>query len=427
MTATTIECDALIIGAGPAGATTAAVLGEHGYDVRVLERERFPRYRVGESLIPYCWFSLDRLGLVSRLDACAFTVRKHSVQFVGLDGKVSTPFYFQQHTNHDCARTWQVVRTDFDRMMIENALEKGAKVELGVAAKELVRDARQAVIGARARRDDGTDIEVRARMTVDASGRDTFAQQRNGWRVPDARLRKVAIWTYYEGAKRDPGIDAGATTIAYLPDKGWFWYIPLPQDTVSVGVVGERDYLYRELDGGRDPDAIFAREVEVQPWIRAHLDGGRQVADCRVTGDYSYRSRHCAEDGLVLVGDAFAFLDPVFSSGVFLALDGGVAAGDAIDAALRDGDVGAARFDAYGRRVMDGIEAMRALVHAFYDTTFNFGDFIRAHPDLRGQLTDCLIGNVYDGLDPLLAALRDFADVPGRLEHGAPLVPGPRV
>jgi flavin-dependent dehydrogenase len=412
--------DVIVVGGGPAGSTTAAILAEAGRRVLVVERETFPRYRIGESLIPYCWFPLQRLGLVERLDRSPFIVRKYSVQFVGTDGRVSTPFYFQRHTDHDCARTWQVVRSDFDHMLLENALQRGASLLMPATARGLLQED-GAVGGVLVETADGATQTLRARCVVDATGRDSFSASRHGWRVPDARLRKIAIWSYYRGALRDPGIDEGATTVAYLPDKGWFWYIPLPEDLVSVGVVADRDYLYR---GPRDPDAIFVREIEAQPWIRSHVACGAKIEPCRVTGDYSYRSRHCATDGLVLVGDAFGFLDPVFSSGVFLALQSGVMAGEAIDEALRHGDVSASRFAGYGRRFCQGIEAMRRLVFAFYDTTFSFGTFFRAHPDKQHDLTDCLIGNVYKDLEPLFAAVAEFADIPGPLAHGAPLPGG---
>jgi flavin-dependent dehydrogenase len=411
------EHDVLVIGGGPAGSAVAGVLAGNGRSVVVLERERFPRYKVGESLIPYCWFPLERLGLNERVAEAACTIPKHSVQFVGLDGKRSKPFYFAEHTEHACARTWQVVRGEFDEILLANAAERGATVMRETTAKELIR-AGDTVVGCRAVDAAGNPIEVRARVTVDASGRDLFAISRNDWKVPDPVLRKIAIWRYYDGAGRDTGIDAGATTIAALPERGWFWYIPLAGDQVSVGIVGERDYLYR---GPRDPEAIFEREVGVQPWIAERLAPGRVASDCRVTGDYSYRAQHCAADGLVLVGDAFAFLDPVFSSGVFLALQSGVLAGDAIEAALAAGDLSASRFRDYGERLTRGIEVMRRLVYVFYDETFSFGGFVRDHPEFLGDVTDCLIGNVFKDLDALFAAMAHHANVPQPLAHGRPL------
>jgi len=415
---TSRDCDAVVIGGGPAGAAAAAVLAGAGRRVIVLEKADFPRYRIGESLIPHCWFPLNRIGMINKLARSDF-VKKYSVQFVGLDGRTSNPFYFFKHIEHDCARTWQVVRSTFDRMLIDNAREKGAEVRIGAQVRDLIEADDGRVAGGRGRRtDDGEPFEIRAPVTIDASGRDGLAMNRFGWRVRDRKLSKIACWTYYRGARRDEGIDEGTTTVAYLPEKGWFWYIPLPEDTVSVGIVAERDYLYR---GERDPDAIFNRETQIQPWIRRYLAPGTRMAPCRVTGDYSYRARHCATDGLVLVGDAFAFLDPVFSSGVFLALQSGVMAADAVHEALEAGDTRAERFGAYGERLCAEIEAMRKLVYAFYDRTFSFGDMLRKHPHLRGDLTDCLIGNLDRDFGPLFEAVGEFADVPGALPHGRPL------
>ena len=144
---------------------------------------------------------------------------------------------------------------------------------------------------------------------------DCFAAHKQNWMVRDPELKKVALWTYYKGAKRDPGLDGGATTVAYLPSKGWFWYIPLSGDMVSVGIVAERDYLF---DGStKDHAEIFQREVQNNEWIKDHLSVGKQTGEYRITGEYSYRNRYCSTDGLVLAGDALGFLDPVFSSGVF--------------------------------------------------------------------------------------------------------------
>jgi flavin-dependent dehydrogenase len=416
------EYDVLVLGAGPAGCSAAAILAEKGRRVALLEREPLPRYRIGESLIPWCYFPLERLGLIERLNAAGFAVRKLSVQFAGMDGKISTPFYFFEHTDHPCAKTWQVVRSEFDAMLLDNALEKGAELLPETAAKELLwRDG--SVVGVRAEGPDGKPLTLAAPVTIDATGRDTFAQARNRWRVQDKHLRKLAIWTYYDGALRDPGLDAGATTIAYVPDKGWFWYIPLSNDRVSVGIVAEPEYLFRDT---RELPEIFAREVGIQKWIQRHLAPGRPTGEFKTTRDFTYRSRHCATNGLVLAGDAFAFLDPVFSSGVYLALSNGVRAADAIDAALAAGDVSAGRFAEYGRTYCYEVEGMRRLVHAFYDHDFRFSTFLKAHPELRGDLTDCLIGNLGQDFDPLFTAVAEFAKIPTPLEHGQPLEPAAR-
>jgi flavin-dependent dehydrogenase len=180
--------------------------------------------------------------------------------------------------------------------------------------------------------------------------------------------------------------------------------------------VAERDYLFGAT---RDREKVFEREITRNEWIRDHLAPGRRVEDFHVTGDYSYRHKHCAEDGMVLVGDAFTFLDPVFSSGIFLALKSGEQAGDAAHHALSTGDASAAAFVEYGEKLCTGVEAMRRLVYAFYDPNFSFGALIRKYPHLRGPLTDCLIGDLFDkNYDELFAAINEFAEMPEALEHG---------
>lgn len=413
--------DTIVIGAGPAGTSAAALLAEKGRRVALLEKERTGRYKVGESLIPFCWYPLQRLGLVEALDASGFVVPKHSVQFASVEGRVSQAYYFFDHTDHPCARTWQVVRQEFDQLLLDNAIAKGAEYFPGTEVCKFLKSPGSSggsVHGVHARRIDGTELELEAPITIDASGRDSFAQVQNSWRMPDTKLRKLAIWTYYEGARRDEGVDEGTTTIAYLPEKGWFWYIPLPGDRVSVGVVAEKDYLFR---GSNTVQQIFEREVSVQKWIAERLKGGRRVEDLRITSDFSYRSRHCAANGLVLVGDAFAFLDPVFSSGVYFALQSGVMAADAVEAALAAGDFRAARFEEYGAAFRREMEPMRRLVHAFYDDDFNFGKFLKRYPDLRSDLTDCLIGNLDRDYDSFFEAIGEFAEVPAPLPHGGPL------
>ena len=405
--------DAIVIGAGPAGSAAATVLAEYGRRVALLEKSRFPRYRVGESLIPFCWHPLNRLGLVEAMDEAAFKVFKQSVQFVSQEGQLSKPFYFDEHTDHPCARTWQVVRSDFDRLVRGNAVAKGAELFEETTAREFLREEGK-VVGVRCDSPEG-ELELRAPVTIDASGREAMAQQKNQWRVPDEQLKKMAVWTYYQGALRDEGKDEGATTIAYIPGKGWFWYIPLPDDMVSVGVVADKEYLFAET---KDPETIFEREVKRQPWIERHLEPGRCTGEFHVTSDFSNRSQYCAEDGLVLAGDAFAFLDPVFSSGVFLALQGGVMAADAVEEALRAGDTSAERFQGYGERFCAGMEAMRKLVYAFYEENFNFAEFLKDHPQYQHALTDCLIGNLWRNFDEFFAEMSNYMLVPEPLPHG---------
>ncbi len=408
--------DVVILGAGPAGTAAATVLAERGKRALLVERERFPRYRIGESLIPFTYFPLQRLGMIERMNASHF-VKKYSVQFVSMDGRASQPFYFSQHWDHPCSQTWQVKRSEFDQMLLDNALEKGAQILWDASARDLIIEG-GAVKGVIVREKSGQERELRAPITIDATGRDGFAINKLGWRVPDQELKKVAIWSYYEGAMRDEGYDEGATTVAFVPEKGWFWYIPLADNVVSVGIVAEREYLYRD---GKDLERIFNENVERNAWIKQHVSTGRRVADFRVTGDYSYRSRHSSMDGLALTGDAFAFLDPVFSSGVFLALRSGEMVADAAADALEAGDVRAGRFEGYAKELCKGIEAMRRLVYAFYDHSFRFSDLLSKYPGMKGDLTDCLIGNLQKDYDPLFEAVKEFAHVPAPLAHGLPM------
>jgi flavin-dependent dehydrogenase len=190
----------------------------------------------------------------------------------------------------------------------------------------------------------------------------------------------------------------------------------LKDDIISVGIVAERDYLFSE---SKDPAEIMRREIVRNAWIKDHLSVGEQFGEYWVTSEFSYRSKYCASDGLVLAGDAFAFLDPVFSSGVYLALKSGELVADAVDAALEAGDTSGAQFAEYGEKLCLGIENMRKLVYAFYDESFSFGKLIKAHPQQRGRLTDSLIGDLFDpDFAELHAAMREFAELPEPLEHG---------
>jgi len=409
--------DVVVIGGGPAGSAAASVLARAGRRVVLFEKETFPRYHIGESLIPFCYFPLERMGALEKMKASSYQ-KKLSVQFVSTNGEVSTPFYFFQHMDHECTNTWQVLRSDFDMMLLNHAREMGAEVHEATPVKEILWSDDRAT-GVRAFGPGGETHVVEAPVTIDCSGRDALSMSRLKWRRFDPWLNKVAVWTYFEDAVRDPGVDEGATTVAYIPDKGWFWYIPLDRKLTSVGVVADGSYLFRDT---RDLAAILAREVRQNRWIEEHLAPGRQVDTYRATQEYTYRSQHCAIDGLVLAGDAFAFLDPIFSSGVFLALQGGVLAADAAQAAIEKGDTSAVQFTEYGRKMVSGIEAMRSLVYAFYDKKFSFRTLFEKRPELRGPVTDCLIGNLFIDFEEIWKKARDFARLPEPLPQGTPFV-----
>jgi flavin-dependent dehydrogenase len=411
--------DAVIIGGGPAGAAASAILAEHGHRVVVLEREKFPRYHIGESLIPFTYQPLERLGLIPLMKASAFQ-KKYSVIFISPNGRVSQPFYFfTRYDRETVAQTWQVLRSEFDVILLDNARKKGVEVIEEITVKELLREGER-VIGVRAQKKSGEIVEFRAPITLDCSGKEAFTAVRNGWRTKDPYLNKVAVWTYYKGSKREPGIDEGQTAVAYVPEKGWFWHIPQHNDMVSVGVVAEGKYLTR--DGVREPEQIFKREVAQNLWIKDHLSVGQQIGSYYLISEYSHHSRHCGSEGLLLVGDAFAFLDPVFSSGLMLALKSGVLAGDAVHKALVERDFSAERFADYARFMREGVENMRKLVYAFYDPKFSFKKVIDKYPEAAGEITDCLSGDVNKDFEPLWKKIREFVPLPESLPVGEPLV-----
>jgi len=410
--------EVIVIGAGPAGSSAASVLQEHGHRVLVLEREKFPRYHIGESLLPFTFHPLERLGLIDKMRQSAF-VKKYSVQFVSPSGKASQPFYFSTRYEQNLAQTWQVLRSEFDQMLMENARGKGATVVEETTVTNLLKEGER-VVGVRAQHKDGTIAEYHAPITLDCSGKESFAAVRNNWRMKDPMLNKVAVWTYYKGARRDPGIDAGATTVAYVPEKGWFWYIPQHNDMISVGVVAEGKYLTR--DGVRQPEQIFKREIAQNLWIKDHLACGQQTGAYFLTNEYSFHSKHCAMEGMLLVGDAFCFLDPVFSSGAMFALKSGVLAADAVHEALAAHDFTPGRFAEYGRLLREGVENMRKLVYAFYDPKFSFRVLTDKYPDMTGEITDCLSGDVNKDFSLLWKRIREFVPLPESLPYGEPLL-----
>jgi len=345
--------------------------------------------------------------------------KKFSVTFVQPDGRRSQPFYFfNRYDRETVAQTWQVLRSEFDQMLLDNAREKGAEVREETAVKRLLMDGDR-VVGVEVTDKSGRTEEIRAPITIDCSGKEAFTSNRRGWRMRDPYLNKIAVWTYYKGSKRGEGIDEGDTTVAYVPDKGWFWYIPQHNGMVSVGIVAEGKYLTRA--GVKEPREIFNREVEENQWIKTHLASGACTGQYFITSEYSRHSRHCAAPGLLLAGDAFAFLDPVFSSGVMLALKSGQLAAEAVHAGMLSGDLSPEHFAPYGRTIREGVENMRKLVYAFYDPKFSFREVIQRHPEAGGLLTDCLSGDVNKDFSQLWDWIRELVPLPDDLPYGDPL------
>ncbi len=408
--------DVVVVGGGPAGAAAATLVARRGYRVGLLEREKHPRFKVGESLVPWTWDTLDRLGLVERLKRSHFQ-KKHSVQFFSSSGRGSAPFYFAETDPHERSTTWQVRRSEFDALLLEGAVENGVRVRRGVQVQDVLFDGERA-IGVVARGQDGAPAEIPARVVVDATGRRALIARRLGLLVPEPYLRKVSIFTHFRGARRDAGRDEGATLI--LRTRGgdaWFWVIPLAGDVTSVGVVGDLDRL---TGSGEDAQTRFEAAIRDCPALEERLVGAEQVMPARVAQDFSYCAERIAGPGWVLVGDAFAFLDPIYSTGVLLALRSGEWAADAICDGLARGDLSARALGAFADEFVAGMRAFRKMVYAFYDRDFNFADFLRANPECRQGVIAILSGNVFgSGVESIFGPMERMARLPADRSVGA--------
>jgi flavin-dependent dehydrogenase len=333
-------------------------------------------------------------------------VKKYSVQFVNAAGKLSAPFYFWDNKPHECSQTWQVERSEFDTMMLQNAREHGVTVHEGVRVVDVLLDEKQRATGVTIQAEGGTRREVHARVVVDASGQNGLLMNRFRLRLWDPILNKGAIWTYWKGAYRDAGRDEGATMVLQTADRqGWFWYIPLHDDLISVGVVAPFDYLFK---GRGDREQTYKEEVERCTAVRERVANATRATGYFATKDYSYRSKQVAGDGWVLVGDAFGFLDPLYSSGVLLALRSGEFAADAILDGFASGDLSAAQLGRWGPVFNAGVDRMRRLVCEYYDG-FSFGNFVKKFPDLKNTVTDLLIGDLFtDKVDTVWGPLESL-------------------
>jgi flavin-dependent dehydrogenase len=390
--------DVLIAGGGPAGAAAAAILAMHGVNVAVLERKTFPRYHIGESLVPQTYDVLKRIGMLDAMKASDFP-KKHSVRFITASGMETNPFYFSETIPGEKAVTWQVERNRFDQMMLDNARAKGAAVFENLGADAVRFDGDRAV-GVMIENGDGPKC-IQADVVIDATGRSRLIGKQLGIVGPVPGLGKGALWAIFKGAYRAPGIDEGETGIFRTADGGWFWYIPLPDDRVSIGWVGESDVLF----GQRKSTEAFLDACQACEAVRKRIENATIETQIRGLREAAYRCNRMAGDGFVLIGDAYEFLDPVYSSGLVLGLLTGELAADTIIGALKDGDLSGERLGEFEPALREGVENIRCLINAFYDPNFSFKAFGMQFPEHRPSLIDCLIGDLLKDMSGFRAAL----------------------
>jgi flavin-dependent dehydrogenase len=377
----------------------------------VFEKEIFPRHHIGESLMTDTYWTFRRMGILEKLRDSPF-VRKYSVQFANAAGKESRPFYFFEAVHHESAVTWQVTRAKFDELLINHAAEQGATVHQGVLVKQVLFEGDRAV-GVEVQMQDGSRQKFYAKVVVDATGQMAMLSNKFRWRVRDPKLKKAVLYSYFKGVHREPDLNGGATLVLRTEhgSGGWFWYIPLEDEITSVGIVADPDYLLKGR--GQDLAKIFEEEIQKCAPVGKRVAGGERVDKIYSILDYSYRSKHNAGNGFIIIGDAYGFLDPIYSSGVLLALKMAELAADSIHDAFQHDDFSAARLGQYQAKLDRGIESMRKLVYAFYNDGFSFSGFLRKYPDERRHIINLLIGDVFkEGVDEVYGPMSEFAEIP---------------
>lgn len=407
--------DCIVIGAGPGGSTAAAIVAEQGHSTLLVERDSMPRFHVGESLMPETYWIFERLGILHEIEQIGFT-RKNGVQFVNSSDKESRPFIFSEHDDRPCNESWHVQRAAFDNLLYETAYNRGATTVDNTRVLDIeIRDKTNHKVTLQG--PDGKEVETIAKVIIDASGQSAMLANRMGLKEYYPDLRKAAIWAYFEDAKRAGGNNPEVTCILHTETKdAWFWYIPLGDGTVSVGLVGDNDFL---LKRGGSPQKTFEAEIKNCPGIKRRLIDAKATSKYHVAKEFSYSVKEQAGNGWVMVGDAGGFLDPIYSSGVFLALKSGLMAGEAVAEGLHAGDISKKQLSKWTKEYDDGVKWIRKLVRAFYTKEFSFGSFMKAHPEHGENVTNLLIGRVFEGspgkmfedLDPWIEKLKSGADM----------------
>ncbi len=358
-----MQYDALVIGGGPGGSSAATYLAKAGRRVLVLEKEHFPRFHIGESLLPYNMRLFAEMGVLPALEAANFP-RKLGAQFHLGNGTKGTKFIFSQGKFTRVPEAIQVERAVFDHILLKHARSSGAEVREGWTVSRFTQMADGVSI--EARDDTGRAETFNGSFLIDASGRGNMTGNQEGQRVIHPRLKKLAVFGHFTGVKLDEGATRGDTVIVRLENK-WFWIIPISPEKTSVGCVLDQT----EFAAAKStPAEVFQRLVDSSAVMRERMGDTTLVGPIHTTSDFSYRNRRLVGPRLLRVGDAAGFMDPIFSAGVFLAMYSGKHAALVVDRALKAGNDGARDFLRYEKRVNGSMKFYWEMVENYYTTNF---------------------------------------------------------